>query len=795
MNDDQSKHLIQQFPNRIFNPFLFTNYAEMHKGSYGICGMADFQPPYDRVILRRFSRDPLTNNQFESYIKEIDFLINIDHPFAVKTIGATDQPPFCFISQYSNGINLFDIIHTNRYNRSLTANDKTKIVLGISSCMNYLHSRNVINYDLHPQNIILPENGFPFLANFGLKPFSKYFPYSTFHTAPNQWTPPELFNGDMATDKSDVYSFGIILWEMYTGHYPLPNIKPENLVEQVKVHHERPIITLETPKSMRQLMELCWDRDPEKRPSFSQIYQLFITRKVEFEGTDQSVIDEVSNILNEWQAKHRKSITGFNDVQNIPKFFQSAQRIEIFEYSQSMNETNCHIFFKGIYDLVRDTAPMRIKELGLFLILKLIVKNDNCLRIYVNSHAERQLPLLSPELSNVCLSILIPIFAKCPESFIPEYFELFDKLVYKQPLKILRLINTISNTKSFNNQIYQHLIDFLIKHSQFIIKQNYVYPLVNSLYKLFSMDKQLLAARINPIIRILSSCLLSTLNNTLVVTYTVLTILRPLIIPVDPDILIGHIQDHAISQSALQLLCFTRPIRVTIKLIDTLLNETKRTKKAEYALYLLAKYPDAQSILINHQSHFMQSSKVSPEIGLKIVLTLLQDPSYDINIFINKSNNGISAKNKFLAYRMSGQWLMRNLHDFPMLLTNALNQSDSSLLVAICNIFRKYPLSDAFINALEDSGFITKLISIARENPRLKITVYYLVDLLGRKQFVKSFLDLFPMALNDLKNANSMQKYAIAYFSLMSQSKYGIEEMNKYGVSQILSNINLQHSQ
>jgi len=73
-------------------------------------------------------------------------------------------------------------------------------------------------------------------------------------------------------EKCDVYSFGIILWELLTREVPFKHHDSyDTFKKAVCTTHERPPIPEQCEPSIKNLIERCWDRNPEIRPSFSEI--------------------------------------------------------------------------------------------------------------------------------------------------------------------------------------------------------------------------------------------------------------------------------------------------------------------------------------------------------------------------------------------------------------------------------------------------------------------------------------------------------------------------------------------
>ena len=89
------------------------------------------------------------------------------------------------------------------------------------------------------------------------------------------WMAPELLDNKQYSLKVDVYSFAVVMWEICarkTPYYELSN--PMAIMKYVTIDKKRPnmtIIDVNCPPKLLELIQICWQEDPEKRPQFSQI--------------------------------------------------------------------------------------------------------------------------------------------------------------------------------------------------------------------------------------------------------------------------------------------------------------------------------------------------------------------------------------------------------------------------------------------------------------------------------------------------------------------------------------------
>ena len=113
---------------------------------------------------------------------------------------------------------------------------------------------------------------------------------------------PEIFKGFAFSKESDVYSMGMIMWELTTGCKPFADVEHDyHLVYRI-LNGERPEITEDTPECYANLMKSCWDSDPKKRPSVTEIRKsvsIWYHRNKSIEPFDQAEIKRKKLIKSE----------------------------------------------------------------------------------------------------------------------------------------------------------------------------------------------------------------------------------------------------------------------------------------------------------------------------------------------------------------------------------------------------------------------------------------------------------------------------------------------------------------
>ena len=96
---------------------------------------------------------------------------------------------------------------------------------------------------------------------------------------PIRWMAPESLVDREFSPATDVWSFGVLLWEMYyPKQLPYAEINCCNnfqVLSKVLSGYRLPIPP-EYPSIVAKIMKACWQKEPEKRPSFLLISQTLL---------------------------------------------------------------------------------------------------------------------------------------------------------------------------------------------------------------------------------------------------------------------------------------------------------------------------------------------------------------------------------------------------------------------------------------------------------------------------------------------------------------------------------------
>lgn len=239
-------------------------------------------------------------------------------------------------------------------NPELSSSNKYIILLGIAEGMKYLHSNGIIHLDLKPGNVLLDDNIFPRICDFGISKISDLSLSIEFIKSFNGtplYMAPEIIKGDPYTYKVDVYSFSIIAYELITGKEPYVNVtSPFALMTQVS-KGKRPDLSVIKNEEIQFLLSSWWKEDPRERPNFNQIvdqikketfkkamnanendinnYHYFLYEKLPPLNNSNSI-----NQLNKFNINKNKSLSSLKSPIFSPK-----KKIN-FQYKKYLNSSN-----------------------------------------------------------------------------------------------------------------------------------------------------------------------------------------------------------------------------------------------------------------------------------------------------------------------------------------------------------------------------------------------------------------------------------------------------------------------
>lgn len=558
--------------------------------------------------------DVLLGKNLKYFVREVQVLSKCHNVFLLPFLGFTNSAPFTIVTEYIPNGSLFNSLNDKQGAKKLTPTDKTIIAMGIAHGMLHLHKNNIIHRDLKSLNVLLDDNLYPKICDFGVSRIkSPENDLVTQHVGTTHCMAPECFETSNYTSSVDVYSYSILLYEMLTGSIPFRYMPVDQLVTNVFANGTRAKIPDDCPENLKSLIQAGWAQDPTRRPSFDEIYSSFKNKEVMFQGTEPSKIDDFIKFIEDSES---------NDFVNPLKRIQEMKHITL-KQTKGYDILSPTAFSSALL-LLRPDAP-NLKKIPLRR--KSMRPKDNCIEddnelteIYQELKGEPSkieefffskgyysLPFNNA----ISMSIHILLASEMPEEAALSFdFADLCTHVAKYPKQILRIYSVIAT--KYRSIKDKTVFDPFLNEGARFLSYNYGIPYFRIIFDLLR-HKKFKATRLDICQKIFIIGLYSMDLETVSGAASCLYNLPDCEIPA--DVLIYHLNDEKANDIIpLILKQKTNPIYV-----EPLLNKVKKSEFARLALCKLAEeLPD---------EFFKKTEWMSCIEALPIILILYENRS------------------------------------------------------------------------------------------------------------------------------------------------------------------------
>jgi len=193
-----------------------------------------------------------------------------------------------------------------------------------------MHGENLIHRDIKGANILISEEGYAKLGDFGVGAVLSEEKYRISKKGSPYWMSPQVASSIKYDFKTDIWSLGITCVELLEGEPPFSDLKPKNVMERISKKPPSPeeIIDLnEHTPEFKSFLEHCLEKDPKKRYSAKDLLKHeFITK-----------FSKGKKYLEKLVKKHQQDVEKFR-IESEEEYQKLIKKNELEKNRESMEE-------------------------------------------------------------------------------------------------------------------------------------------------------------------------------------------------------------------------------------------------------------------------------------------------------------------------------------------------------------------------------------------------------------------------------------------------------------------------
>lgn len=311
-----------------------------------------YDPQLDaEVVVKRIKKSDF--NDPKEYFNEARILYHTEHPNVMPVKYACQEEDYIYLSMpYCKNGSLNALMNT----KFLTVREIIKYSLDFLGGLHFVHTKNLIHFDVKPTNIIIDNSNRGILTDFGLSKYADILGFANCEKVyPSHWV-PDAFKSDKLTSLYDVYQVGLTMYRMCNGnnnfHAQARQVKDNAYIVNGTFPNRNDFLP-HIPRKMRKCIKSALDVNPDER------YQSVMDIMNDISGIDENLDVQYTkdNDKEVWsldKGKTIKSILLLSDTSN-------QYRIEGYSYSKSnQRTTRIRAFFNS--SLNKNQAYIHIEQ-------------------------------------------------------------------------------------------------------------------------------------------------------------------------------------------------------------------------------------------------------------------------------------------------------------------------------------------------------------------------------------------------------------------------------------------------
>ncbi|MCW5967955.1 MAG: protein kinase [Blastocatellales bacterium] len=254
--------------------------AQLGAGGMGVVYLAEDVRLGRSVAIKLLPPDASSPDRVRRFLREAQAASALNHPNIVTLydIGESSEGHY-IVMEHISGRTLRE---TGR--QRLTSGQIAEIGIQAARALEVAHASGIIHRDIKPENLMLREDGYLKVLDFGLARLVNPLTLEPESASNDETQPgvivgtlsylsPEQARGERVRTSTDIFSLGIVLYELATGQRPFRGATPMQLIEAITtVPPFAPTrLVPELPATLESLLLRMLDKDPRRRPSAAEV--------------------------------------------------------------------------------------------------------------------------------------------------------------------------------------------------------------------------------------------------------------------------------------------------------------------------------------------------------------------------------------------------------------------------------------------------------------------------------------------------------------------------------------------
>ncbi|XP_050973815.1 tyrosine-protein kinase ZAP-70 [Labeo rohita] len=253
---------------------LMIDEVELGSGNFGCVKKGVFKMESKQIdVAIKVLKNENEKSVKDEMMREAQIMHQLSDPFIVRMIGLCEAEALMLVMEMAPAGPLNKFLSGKK--DQITTENIVTLMHQVSMGMKYLEGRNFVHRDLAARNVLLVNQQYAKISDFGLSKAlgadNNYYKARTGGKWPLKWYAPECIQFHKFSSKSDVWSFGITMWEAFSyGGKPYKKMKGPEVMSFIE-SGSRMDCPAGCPETMYELMKECWTYKHEDRPGFVKV--------------------------------------------------------------------------------------------------------------------------------------------------------------------------------------------------------------------------------------------------------------------------------------------------------------------------------------------------------------------------------------------------------------------------------------------------------------------------------------------------------------------------------------------